>query len=276
MESQRKTWEERFDELVKFKKLNGHSNVSYNTKDKVLLSLAYWVSRMRKLHKNKKKLLTKKHITKLNGIGFKWTMVDEHGKAIRANISNEELLKDLKKLHSKLGRPPTVYEIGKKGRYGNGIYGNRFGSFHNAIREAGLDTFDEALWKKRFLALKEFMKVNKRIPSKSDEGYTFLFSWCTRQRNIKEQGKMHPERIRLLDNLGFPWNIHNEKWETNFTKLKKYKTIFGHCNVAYTIKNKKYYELGYWVYLQRRHYHANELTTERLEKLNKLGFDWKR
>ena len=84
--------------------------------------------------------------------------------------------------------------------------------------------------------------------------------------------------IRALDRIGFIWNSYTDQWQTQFDKMIAYKEVHGHCCVP------KAYEadpaLGAWVHRQRyfyKLYHEgkpNQLTAERIELLNSVGFSW--
>lgn len=54
-------------------------------------------------------------------------------------ITDEELIKELKKLADQLGRPPSTTEIDELGEYCNDTYRDRFGSIQKAREKAGLE-----------------------------------------------------------------------------------------------------------------------------------------
>lgn len=93
-----------------------------------------------------------------------------------------------------------------------------------------------------------------------------------------------PERMKLLDSIGFPWNDFkgteqeglSNRWMSNWNVLREYKQENGHIRVP---ENCVYngVKLGIWVKNQRRNakIHPNEYKTQvRIEKLNELGFIW--
>ncbi|NJO88809.1 MAG: HNH endonuclease [Chloroflexia bacterium] len=62
------------------------------------------------------------------------------------NISDEELIKELKRVHSKLqekGKKLTYRSYQELGKYSSGIFSSRFGSWNNALKEAGLELNQE-------------------------------------------------------------------------------------------------------------------------------------
>jgi hypothetical protein len=61
---------------------------------------------------------------------------------IRSNMtgpSAEELINELLRLHREIGNTPTAAEMDESGEYWASKYQDKFGSWNNAIREAGLE-----------------------------------------------------------------------------------------------------------------------------------------
>ena len=97
-----------------------------------------------------------------------------------------------------------------------------------------------------------------------------LGSWVSNQRAIRD--KLTPERIQRLDDLGFIWDALAENWKQAFQELTSYKEEFGDCLVPTIYKAASGFKLGSWVIVQRRH--KDELTPERIQRLDDLGFVW--
>ncbi|MFC7080301.1 homing endonuclease associated repeat-containing protein [Halorussus caseinilyticus] len=57
-------------------------------------------------------------------------------------IPDRELLAELQRLYTELGKPPTQRDMTERGQYSNRTYQLRFGSWSNALQEAMLDTND--------------------------------------------------------------------------------------------------------------------------------------
>ncbi len=57
----------------------------------------------------------------------------------RVNISNDELRGELRRLTDKFGRPPTRDEMTQHGKFGHSVYSHRFGSWTDALIQAGLE-----------------------------------------------------------------------------------------------------------------------------------------
>lgn len=98
-----------------------------------------------------------------------------------------------------------------------------------------------------------------------------------------------PERIGLLNDLGFTWTIRSrdtfgESWNQRFEDLKEFKRIHGHCNVP--SKYAENPELGVWVGTQRTQYRLfmasrdsgtltmSNMNEDRIRALESLGFSW--
>jgi hypothetical protein len=104
------------------------------------------------------------------------------------------------------------------------------------------------------------------------EGYP-LGSWVKGQREAKVEGRLAPERVRRLDDLGFVWDVNSFSWEQGFASLKAYKEEHGDCLV---VKGFKYdgYPLGGWIGSQREAKVEGRLAPERVRRLDDLGFVW--
>jgi superfamily II DNA or RNA helicase len=66
-------------------------------------------------------------------------------------------------------------------------------------------------------------------------------------------------------------NTFGVSWDEWYGRLTLYKNREGHCNVPHAHKENGF-NLGYWVNIQRRD--EEDLSEERRQRLNKLGFVW--
>jgi hypothetical protein len=80
--------------------------------------------------------------------------------------------------------------------------------------------------------------------------------------------------------MEFDWGVCTTAREDRLSELADYRNIKGHCNVPFNYsKNPK---LGIWVAKQRSHYRLHhegkksQITPARIQKLENLGFEWKR
>ena len=111
-----------------------------------------------------------------------------------------------------------------------------------------------------------------------------LARWVKRQRyqyRLKQEGKpstMSDERIAALEKIGFVWDSHGSTWDERLNELEAFKAKHGNCNVpSCFLENPR---LATWVKCQRRQYKLfcqgkpSNITLERIEKLQGLGFEW--
>jgi ribosomal protein L24E len=105
-----------------------------------------------------------------------------------------------------------------------------------------------------------------------------LGNWVISQRAYFKAGKLSDERIALLDEVGFAWEINKINpdilWKTRFDELVDYKQQFGNCNVSREYEANP--QLFYWVKQQRSLFKQGKLANERIEKLDEVGFSWGR
>lgn len=118
-------------------------------------------------------------------------------------------------------------------------------------------------------------------------GYTKnprLASWVAEQRKqfkLMKDGKassITPERILMLDSVGFSWNAQDAAWDKHMSDLKAFRLEHGHCHVP--LNNTRFPKLGLWVKEQRRHYSLmkqgkqSHMTEERVRELGSIDFCW--
>ncbi len=96
-----------------------------------------------------------------------------------------------------------------------------------------------------------------------------LGSWVSVQR--KSKGKLIPERVNRLDELGFVWDVLTSRWEEKFKCLIAYKAEFGHFLIA---KGAQYQglDIGDWSTKLRKN--KDKLEPGQVSRLDELGFDW--
>ena len=231
------------------------------------LNLGRWITTQR----YNKKDLTPDQIKRLDSLGFSWDpIVEQWEKGFAA----------LKNFYQREGhcRVPR----------GNQEFGLNLGSWTGTQRtkKEGLtpdqikrldslgfswDPFAEA-WELGFAALQKFHQREGYclVPQKHQELGMNLGGWVSTQRGAKKG--LTPDQITRLDSLGFSWDPIGEQWEKGFAALKKFYQREGHCRVPRG--NQEFgLNLGSWVKTQRTK--KNNLSPDRLKRLNALGFVWK-
>lgn len=145
-------------------------------------------------------------------------------------------------------------------------------------------------WSNGYLHLLAYKGKNKRVyvPQLyiSPDGFK-LGVWARTQQQAFFSGKMeetHPERIILLDNIGFVWRKesgqkathkpYNACWEKGYNYLSDYKAKHDSVVVPPNYKAADGYTLGAWVKRQKNAYKNAMLTYSQIIKLDKIGFIW--
>jgi superfamily II DNA or RNA helicase len=100
-----------------------------------------------------------------------------------------------------------------------------------------------------------------------------LANWIVQQRVSRNAGTLSRDKIELLDAVGFKWHPGGHRWRENYLELVAFKDRFGHCRITQDWKEDK--RLAKWVSTQRVRRKRGALSGDRVQLLNKLGFDWR-
>jgi len=150
----------------------------------------------------------------------------------------------------------------------------------NYIKHKAVPTREK--WMGRFSEIVEFKKKygHTKVPHNFSDSPK-LAEWQKfqrQQRKLFVKGKhsqLTPERVIMLEKIGFVWEARIDAWESHYVNLGRFKESHGHIYVpvANTV-------LSQWVKRQRKQYKKYEngqdssLTSDRVERLNRLGFIW--
>lgn len=131
----------------------------------------------------------------------------------------------------------------------------------------------------RYFELNGNLEVTKRYVT--PDGYT-LGSWINTQRLVragKVNGKLTDKQIEKLDRIGMRWDsIRDLSWEKNYSAAEKYYAENGDLLVNVSYSSPDGVKLGSWIAQLRNckksGINSSYLTTERIERLNKIGMVW--
>lgn len=97
--------------------------------------------------------------------------------------------------------------------------------------------------------------------------------WVKVQRHKKQHGEMSDKRLLLLNQIGFEWDPQEAQWAETFDRLCLYQQEHnGSTKVPRSYPPDP--ELGFWLNTQRRAYKRKTLPSERIDRLNSIGFVW--
>ena len=265
IESTTASWEFWYGLLEVFKEREGYCRVPQGHKEGDS-RLGIWVTTQR----SNKDTLTPERIKRLNALGFVWDVLAEQW---------EEGFSKFLQFKEREGycRVPQGH---KEGDFRLGVWVGNQRSYKDTLTSERIerlnalgfvwDPFTEK-WEEGFSKLQQFKERegNCRVLDKYKEGDFTLGNWVGTQRSKKDT--LTPERIERLNALGFVWDPHAEFWEEGFSKLQQFKEREGNCRVPGKHKEGDF-RLGVWVGNQRSY--KDTLTSERIERLNALGFVW--
>jgi len=100
-----------------------------------------------------------------------------------------------------------------------------------------------------------------------------LAYWIQRQRQQYFKGKLIPERIDLLQSIGFEWRLGRQtSWVEMYNRLVEYQQKYHTTRVPWRFQDDP--RLGKWVTTQRQKYWKAKLSQDRVDKLEAIGFEW--
>ena len=128
-----------------------------------------------------------------------------------------------------------------------------------------------AAWDQGFAHLQQYVAEHghTRVPATHKVDGFRLGQWVSTQRKNTDQ--LSAERVARLESLGFIWDPSGAAWDEGFAYLEQYVAEHGHARVLQRTVVEGY-RLGGWVSNQRAN--KDQLSPERLAKLDSLGFIW--
>jgi len=263
------TWDVYFGKLVKFKEEHGHSRIARDYSSDPQLGI--WVQSQRNNYS--KRILSANRIARLEAIDFEWDPLSFDWER------NFSMLSSYRSEHGDC-RVPQLYRPNpqlaiwvsvQRNNYSKGIL-----SANRITRLEAIDFEWDPLssdWERNFSMLASYKAEHGDclVPYKYELNPQ-LGIWVRGQRNNYSKGILSTDRIARLNAIGFVWDALAAWWELSFSNLLSFKEKTGHCRVPARYEADP--ELGRWVSGQRQHYSKGKLPTERIERLESLGFEW--
>ena len=266
-------WETMFLELERYKKENsGSTSPPAGTK------LGNWAHTQRKLHN--KGQLSKYRTRRLNEIGFAWK--SQTTRTIRTWENNFQKLIEYKE---KYGDTNVPLHYKDDLQLGSWCYTQNYKYWEGTLKPERASCLDgigfewkepvgfDHRWNEKYSRLKEYKNKfgDTNVPFYYDEDKE-LANWVHKQRAKYDLGDLSKDMIQRLDEIGFVWEPHEAAWEEMYKKLINYKDKFGNTEVHEQWDADS--RLGIWVRDQRRQYRIEDLSDDRIMKLEEIGFVW--
>ena len=267
-------WEQFYQQLVSFHQKHGHCRVP--GKHQKLVS---WIERQRTA-KTKNRLSADRE-DRLNKIGFIWSF---------DNIKKqtwEERYRQLCAYRQKHGHCFVPVSCRENKVLGTWVASQRWieakgklaaakkkrldalGFIWSRDTQDQMKTIFDSQWEASFAKLKEYKLVHGtcQVSLKIDP---VLQRWTRWQRLLFYQGRLSAERIDRLNEIRFPWSVQESYWMRMYDALVGFRRQFGHTRVPSQWDPDP--KLAAWVYRTRRD--KQELTKQKVELLDEIGFDW--
>lgn len=203
-------------ETIKYKERFGYPNAPQNYVTAEGFNLGSWQSTKRQSYKMGK--LSDERIKKLEEVGFKWNF----------NIEDESFEKGFnetlkyKEQFGNANAPPAYktsdgYPLGRWQSKRRQAYKNEKLSKERIkrLREIGFkfkphdDSFEKG-FEETLRYKKQFGDTNAPDLYKTSEGYS-LGKWQGKKRQAYKKGKLPPEKIKRLEDVGFKWQLKKQK-----------------------------------------------------------------
>ncbi len=264
--------EQMLKRLAKFRERHGHAGVT-PSRDHALHT---WIARQRL--SRRAGTMRKYRRARLDEAGFPWESVDPKweekfvrlGK-FKARFGHTRVPREWKEDQA-LGRWVEYQRVRRRKGLLTADHRRRLKKLGFAweFAERRVDTHDRYL-EQMLARLKAYRKRygHAGVIASRDRA---LAVWIGNQRKYLTTGTLKEYRRRQMDAAGFPWEPVSHQWEENFAKLRRFKARYAHSRVP--AKWKVDSSLGSWVSNQRRQAQAGKLSTERVRRLEELGFIW--
>jgi len=139
------------------------------------------------------------------------------------------------------------------------------------------------LFPAKVVELSLYLKKNNGVfPQQKDRSAKFsddvlIGQWLTIQRQYYRKGLISPERIAMLEELGFEWSPKDDVFMRQIAELKIY---LQKNNWVFPLANDKDATfsdgvlMGQWLSNRRSWYKEGRLPCDKINALNDLGIDW--
>ncbi|MBF0622935.1 MAG: helicase associated domain-containing protein [Magnetococcales bacterium] len=257
------------NELIQFKKQQGHDNVPKTMPAWSALNL--WLNRTRKLKKGGG--LSPALEAKLTEIGFNW---DEEEALWHEMFL---VLKQYQLDHHHCHIPKTWRGHPKLARW---VMAQRRDFEAGRLTPEQIAQFEQigfvldqqdSLWEEMYAALSDFRRRHGHgnVPEEYRENPNLAW-WAGAQRKAFHNKSLPEEHVKRLNTLDFIWDPFRLQWNKMYDHLKAHKARYGHCIAPRDWPENP--ELAGWIQAQRIAGNNNALAKPYRTRLDKLGFEW--
>lgn len=264
-------WQRRMAQLKTFRQKHGHCDVPEADEH---LSLSRWTDYVR--NRQSEGLLDADRKAELDALGFSW----ESARLPGWDAQFARLL-EYRAQHGDVLVPFGYPEDPALARWvQTQRMANRRGDLppdrRQKLIDVGLDwNPHDTKWNGNFAKLSAFHKsCGHWDPPGDSSEMCRLATWIDIQRSAHRKGQLSPDRVKALNELGFPWSASDQKWEEFAVRLQGY--IQRHNEFPGGSKARNERGLMRWIATQRRDKTDGLLSEERVQRLTAMGFQWEK
>jgi hypothetical protein len=278
-----KAFEKGFKETLKYKELFCNPDTPFKYKTPDGYRLGKWQSHQRNNYSKGK--LSLDRVKRLEEIGFKWKLTDIQRESRGWDFWFELTLQ----FKQETGDANTLSNYHTSSGFNLGGWQNRQRIEHKKgtlsadkakrldkikFRWSILDEKFEKGFRETLEYKKQFGNPNTPFYYKTPDGYA-LGKWQSHQRYNYLKGKLSQDRVNKLEEIGFVRNILDESFEKGLSETVLYNKQFGKSNAPARHKTPDGFNLGTWQNTQKANYKKGILSSDRINKLEGIGFKWK-
>ncbi|MBI4745015.1 MAG: helicase associated domain-containing protein [Deltaproteobacteria bacterium] len=270
-------FEQGFRDTLEYMKQYGTPNAPRNYESSAGLKLGSWQHVIRRFYAKGK--LSRERVRRLEEIGFAWNRFDKS-----FDIGFQETLKHKAQFGIPNARNSYITENGfrlgawqqnKKQQHKKGKLPQNqikllegIGFTWDVAAEAFEEGFNETL---KFR--KQFGKADAPQKYITEDGFK-LGMWQSYQRGSFIKGTLSPDKIRRLEEIGFPWDSRDKTFEDGITETLKYKQEFGTPNAPLRYQTVAGFKLGIWQSHKKQAFKKGKLSPDKVKRLEDMGFKW--
>lgn len=291
LKEQEERWEANLKELIQYQATYGHLNVpSTSTTHR---SLAIWIMNQRALYKRGNLLPHRQ--AKLEAIGFTF-VIREQITRLANGCEWSDYIQAFKQFKATYGHVIIVSDYVVDGLpLGGWVHNVRTHRLRGKLlphREAELTKLGFAWetppirWQYKYEELQAFYEreghvnvpldhIERTYPYAGQSLNTSLGKWLEKQRQAVQKGKLSETQLNQLRQLPIDWRAlgvraYELRWYEQLRKLQQIEPV----NFFIRDKSHPHYHLSIWANNQRKFYRNGELSPERIQALEAIGFVW--
>jgi hypothetical protein len=292
-----KTWESAFQRLVMYKDQHGDANVPTCYNDGGSPHLGGWVHKQRDDYFSFARvnggnvIISQERIDRLNSIGIVWELgrQDEYDAAWMAKFDGIKAFQQ--KYNSTKAKPLARGSDDPITKLADWVgvhiveYNKFIANETSRVTEEKIKLLssmgfswtlesenDYDKWLHMYFKLYMYhYKNNSTKVSEADGHNSKLVNWAKKQKEDYKNGILPKLQIDLLNELNFDWTLDpSPTWDDMYEELARYHKNHGSTLVPSRINRS----LAKWTQQQRKDCLEERLHADKVEKLERLGFDW--